>query len=169
MKPVQEYVENNQSQPREFTGTHMFLIMLLFFGVIISVNFTMAYLAFGSWTGLVVKNSYVASQKFNKTLIEAKKQKDFGWTSSIKQKNGILIFTLSDKSGRPINDISVSAHIGRPTHEQEDKVVTLVNDGATFKGSSKLQAGYWRIKIIAKKTSGLVYRLEDTIYINEGA
>ena len=52
----------------EFTGRHMAIIMVAFFGVIIAVNLTMATLASRSWTGLVVKNSYVESQKFNSVL-----------------------------------------------------------------------------------------------------
>ena len=40
--------------------------MLAFFGVIIAVNVVMATLASTSWTGLVVENSYVASQEFNR-------------------------------------------------------------------------------------------------------
>ena len=45
-----------------FTGFHMLACMIVFFGVIVAVNLTMATLASQSWTGLVVKNSYVASQ-----------------------------------------------------------------------------------------------------------
>ena len=56
----------NHHQPGAvFSGRHMLLTMLAFFGVIIGVNLTMAWFARSSWTGLVVENSYVASQEFN--------------------------------------------------------------------------------------------------------
>ncbi len=61
-------------QPKPFTGRHMLFAMLAFFGVIIAVNLTMAVFATKSWTGLVVKNSYVASQAFNRELEQAKVQ-----------------------------------------------------------------------------------------------
>ena len=48
-----------------FTGWHMLGVIGLFFGTIISVNFYMAYQAVHSWSGLVVENTYVASQQFN--------------------------------------------------------------------------------------------------------
>ena len=54
-----------RTAPKEFTGRHMLAIMLAFFGTIIAVNLVMAIFASRSWTGLVVKNSYVASQEFN--------------------------------------------------------------------------------------------------------
>lgn len=48
-----------------FTGYHMIACVVSFFAVIIFANVTMAWFASSSWTGLVVKNSYVASQQFN--------------------------------------------------------------------------------------------------------
>ena len=59
-------------KPFTFTGWHMLAIMLAFFGTIITVNFTMAYLATSTWSGLVVKNTYVASQQFNGKAAAAK-------------------------------------------------------------------------------------------------
>ncbi len=57
-----------------FTGWHMLGIMVAFFGVIIAVNITMAYKAVSSWSGLVVKNTYVASQEFNDKAETGKEQ-----------------------------------------------------------------------------------------------
>ena len=59
-------MNTRERKPAEFTGRHMLAIMLAFFGVIIAVNLVMATLASKSWTGLVVKNTYVASQQFNR-------------------------------------------------------------------------------------------------------
>lgn len=64
---------------RQFTGWHMATILVAFFGVIIAVNFTMARLASITFGGIVVENSYVASQKFNGWLDAAKAQEALGW------------------------------------------------------------------------------------------
>ena len=56
---------------RPFTGRHMFATLVVFFGIVIAVNFTMASYATTTFGGLVVENSYVASQKFNRWLDEA--------------------------------------------------------------------------------------------------
>ncbi|MGE0776676.1 MAG: FixH family protein, partial [Sphingomonadaceae bacterium] len=50
---------------RSFTGRHMAIILIAFFGVVIAVNFYMARMAIGTFGGTVVDNSYVASQRFN--------------------------------------------------------------------------------------------------------
>ena len=85
-----------------FTGWHMLTCMIAFFGVIIVVNFTMASFASKSWTGLVVKNSYVASQKFNDELAVAEAQQARGWRSQVAYENGELVFQLFDKSGKAV-------------------------------------------------------------------
>ena len=55
-----------------FTGRHMLLVTTSFFAVVISVNVTMAWFASSSWSGLVVENTYVASQEFNHRAAEMK-------------------------------------------------------------------------------------------------
>ena len=64
-----------------FTGRHMVVVMCLFFGVVISVNITMAVFAGTSWSGLIVKNTYVASQTFNDDVAEVEQMKARGWQS----------------------------------------------------------------------------------------
>src|SRR5690606_31679205 len=78
--PLQRHFQRTRGQemnstPRKgfvFTGWHMFGAMVLFFGVIISVNLYMAWQATHTWSGLVVKNTYIASQEFNGKVAEAK-------------------------------------------------------------------------------------------------
>lgn len=62
-----------------FTGRHMWLVMLGFFGTVVAVNFAMAWLAGASFSGTVVDNSYVASQQFNGWLQAARTQRQLGW------------------------------------------------------------------------------------------
>ena len=83
----------------EFTGRHMLVIMLAFFGVIIAVNLTMASFANSSWSGLVVKNSYVASQEFNEKAAAGRAQAALGWSATMAFAKGEFIYSLVDKDG----------------------------------------------------------------------
>jgi nitrogen fixation protein FixH len=65
---------------REFTGRHMWFVMIGMFGTIIAVNLVMARYAVGTFGGTVVDNSYVASQDYNRWLADARAQKALGWT-----------------------------------------------------------------------------------------
>ncbi len=138
----------NDDASGTFTGRHMLIIMVAFFGVIIAVNVTMAVLAGRSWTGLVVKNSYVASQHFNEQLEEAKRQRARGWRSEVRYEDGALAFKLRDRNGKPVALANVSAVIGRPASEQHDRVIGLETIGAgDYRGSTVLGPGHWQVRI----------------------
>ncbi len=63
---TQEYQSDFVPMKGKFTGRKMLAIVVAFFAVIITVNLFMAYKAVGTFPGLVVKNSYVASQEFDR-------------------------------------------------------------------------------------------------------
>ena len=56
---------SKEKRPGEFTGRHMAMILVTFFGIVIAVNITMARYASSTFGGLVVDNIYVASLNFN--------------------------------------------------------------------------------------------------------
>jgi nitrogen fixation protein FixH len=68
---------------RPITGRHMAMVFVAFFGVVVAVNITMATLASSSFSGTVVDNSYVASQKFNGWLAQSRAQDRLGWATSV--------------------------------------------------------------------------------------
>lgn len=68
---------------RSFTGWHMTAILVSFFVVVIAVNILMATIAVRSFGGAVVENSYVASQKFNGWLAQARAQEKLGWREEV--------------------------------------------------------------------------------------
>lgn len=68
---------------RRFTGWHMAGVLIGGFGIVFAVNILMASMAVGSFGGVVVENSYVASQKFNDWLAKAKEANELGWSASI--------------------------------------------------------------------------------------
>ena len=65
---------------RRFTGWHFTAIITAFFGVVVAVNLTMAVFATRTFGGVVVENSYVASQKYNDWLDAAKRQQQLAWS-----------------------------------------------------------------------------------------
>jgi nitrogen fixation protein FixH len=132
----------------QFTGWHMLFSMLAFFGVIITVNMTMAVLAGRSWTGLVVKNSYVASQHFNEDLVEARRQAARGWRGQLVVEPSGLNFELTDRTGKPVMLGDLTASVGRPASEAYDQTVVLkpVAQGR-YRGDVALGPGIWAIKI----------------------
>ena len=87
----------------KFTGYHMIACMVAFFSVIMFANFTMAWYASSSWTGLVVKNSYVASQNFNEKLQAARLQNARGWNSTFSYSNNLIGLQILGREDRPVD------------------------------------------------------------------
>jgi len=117
--------------PFRFTGWHMLACMVAFYAVIITVNFTMATMASRSWTGLVVKNSYVASQKFNDDLVASAEQAAKGWRSVVAYGDGVMLIEVSNRKGvQPVME-GATLFVGRPAFEQQDRSIPVsATDGA---------------------------------------
>ncbi len=127
-----------------FTGRHMLIIMIAFFAVVIGVNLTLAVFASKSWTGLVVKNSYVASQDFEKNRAEHAAQIARGWQARIAVEKGFLHLALKDDAGDPIERAEVTAALKGVMFDRDDQIVTLPalpNGGYGL--PVKLHAGNW--------------------------
>lgn len=154
---------------REFTGRHMLIIMLAFFGVILTVNLGMAHLARSSWSGLVVENSYVASQEFNDRLKQSRAQVALQWTGRLEIANGTIRYTLSDRQARPVAATSVRIFFRHPAFEAADWSVDLkpASDG-TFETLQLARAGTWTVEIDSDVGRVVPYREVRRITIDKG-
>ena len=159
----------NTQKSREFTGRHMLAIILAFFGVVIAVNLTMATLANTSWTGLVVENSYVASQEFNTKAEQGRAQAALGWTSSLTIAGGEIRYRLTDVAGKAVSLAGVTVQLRRPAYAAEDRAFVLVasNDGE-FAIQATVRDGLWIIEIGADAHLERPYREVRRIVIAHG-
>lgn len=158
------------ASPRTFTGWHMFILVCSFFGVIIAVNFTMAMFATGSWTGLVVKNSYVASQHFNEELTSARAQDALGLKSKIAYADGQLRFTIHAKDGAELSGARINAKLARPVGIEQDHTVTLSeNSPGTYQHDGVLAAGIWDVEVLAHLPDDTSYRQIFRLYVPEAS
>lgn len=139
-----------QQGERQFTGLHMLAAMVAFFGVIIAVNLVMASFATRSWTGLVVKNSYVASQTFNETVAAMREQDELGWRGRLSLDDGTVAYRLQDRSGAAIAAQSIDLAFKRPSYEGADHTVALTRrDDGAFSAPHRLDDGIWVVEVTA--------------------
>ncbi|MCF6320609.1 MAG: FixH family protein [Rhizobiaceae bacterium] len=134
--------------PRKLTGYHVLAMVLAFFAVIITANFSLAWFATKSWTGLVVKNSYVESQQYNDKIAAAARQKARGWQMKFAYSNNILEISMSDRDKQPVIIDKLQATIGRPVSENQDVDVILLHKGSgRYETNVELSAGLWGFKL----------------------
>lgn len=133
---------------RPFTGKHMIMVMVAFFGVIIGVNLLMAYYANSTWSGLVVPNSYVASQEFNKTVSDVKEQDARGWKDKLAASAGQITFRMNEANGVPVTLSSVKMVFRRPVTDTADMNIDLaVGPNSVWSASHALDDGVWIAEI----------------------
>lgn len=153
------------SGAKRITGGRVFVALSAFFGVIIAVNATLAVFATRSWTGLVVKNSYVAGQSFNADLAEARRQAQLGWQESFGYAGGKITLVLSDRDASPIAGALVTVKLQRPSTDREDRQIVLIEMApGRYESPAVLSPGLWDADVVARTVIGgkfrRVYRLQ---------
>lgn len=163
MTRVRNFLRLDDEHP--FTGRHMLAVVLLFFGTVIGVNIVMVISATGTFPGLVVRNSYVASQTFNATLAEARAQAEAGWRLELDAGDGAIAIRLLDRDGVPLRGLDVIAAAGRPSTTGEDRTIALVRDGAGYRAAEALPPGVWDVAIEARQDGVRVFGARQRIHV----
>ncbi|MBO9518747.1 MAG: FixH family protein [Porphyrobacter sp.] len=145
---------------RQFTGWHMATILVAFFGVVIAVNFTMARFASSTFGGIVVENSYVASQKFNGWLDAAKSQQALGWdaVTAWRPDGRLAIAVTGAPSGTRLT--AVARH---PLGRVADIPIAFTDTGdGRFLSHEALPEGRWILRLQLEQ-GGRQWRREETL------
>lgn len=163
-------VAERKEQGFVFTGWHMLGVMVLFFGTIITVNLIMAWNASHSWSGLVVPNSYVASQEFNEKVAAAKAFAASGIEGSLVIEGGNVTYRVVDAKGAPVVADDVSAVFKRPVDERDDFTLPLQAAGAgLFTAERAIATGQWVVDISTKNDGKKVFHQTVRIVVAGGA
>jgi len=130
---------------RQFTGRHMVAVMVIGFGIVAAVNFFMASLAVGGFHGVVVENSYVASQKFNTWLAEAEEARALGWdVRPGRSDDGHVVIDTADIPA----GARIEAELRRPLGEHEfESLVFNAGPGGRYRSSEPVAEGRWTMRL----------------------
>jgi nitrogen fixation protein FixH len=145
---------------RPFTGKHMAVILVAGFSVVIAVNFTMASLASSTFGGIVVENSYVASQHFNRWLEEAREEQALGWKVTVTRRDdGRVVARLA---GVP-RFATVTAEARHPLGRKPDMALRFDEDASgAYVSRTALPEGRWILRFDVE-AGGKTWRGEDQV------
>lgn len=133
--------------PFRLTGRHVATVFVGFFATVIAVNLLMANYAVGGFGGTVVDNSYVASQRFNGWLAQARAQDALGWDARAQlDPDRHLVLTLTGPQ-----DAAVSAIAEHPVGKAADIAlhVTRGADGR-YRATTPLPQGRWLVRWLVR-------------------
>jgi nitrogen fixation protein FixH len=121
----------------------MAAILIAFFGVVIAVNMTMATLATRTFGGVVVENSYVASQKYNGWLAAARKQDQLGWAVEATLDAQRHLIVSANQGG-----LEVSGFARHPLGREADVPLSF---GSGMRSDQSLPAGRWSVHLLVRR------------------
>ncbi len=149
---------------RELTGRKVFAIVASAFGVVIAVNITLAVFAVGTFPGIEVRNSYVASQTFD---VDRKAQEALGWQidPAYDRAAGELRLNFTDAADLPAEVAGLSVLVGRPTQAADDLRPDFIRKGADFVAAVDLAPGYWLLRVEAESRDGTPFRQRLRIHV----
>lgn len=148
---------------KKMTGGHVFAIFALGFGTITAVNVTLAVQAVRTFPGLEVRNSYVASQSFDK---DRALQEALGWDVTARLEGDTLrLRFLAD--GMAIAPKIETAVFGRATSVTVDQMPDFVFDGAMYVAKVDGGPGNWNLRLVAVADDGT--RFQQRIVVEAGA
>lgn len=145
---------------KRFTGWHMTGILVAFFGGVAAVNFTMASYARSTFGGIVVENSYVASQEFNGWLEQARESEALGWQAvTTWRPDGRLVVSV----GSAPDYLEATAIARHPLGRKPDRVLDFTRIGeGTYLSDQELPGGRWTLRL--ELSDGVnVWRREDDL------
>ena len=145
-----------------FTGRHMAAILVAFFGVVIAVNITMAVFAGSTFGGLVVENSYVASQRFNGWLEKARQEEALGWTIGLKRAAAGRLEADLAGNGQAIAAARIAILARHPLGQlPERKLGFRALGNGRYESVEPLPAGRWILHVEASADGQAIHRIVD--------
>jgi nitrogen fixation protein FixH len=131
-----------------FTGRHFAIIIVAFFAVVVAVNLVMARYASTTFGGVVVENSYVASQNFNTWLQTARQEAALGWRAEAQREPGGTISVTM--TGNLPEGLVLRGEARHPLGREADRALVFrrLSDGR-FVSSEPLPHGRWKLRLEA--------------------
>lgn len=148
------------SMTRSFTGWHAAGILVAFFGTVAAVNFTMAGFASSTFGGVVVENSYVASQHFNSWLDAAESSRALGWQAHPSRTgDGRIAIAMAGAPEGTVLSGAARHPVGRLPDTQLD--FARQSDGS-FLSRQILPVGRWTLRLEARAGND-IWRAEESL------
>ena len=134
---------------RPLTGRRMATIIVSGFAIVLGVNLYAAVQAERSFGGIVVENSYAASQDFNAWLAEAEQERALGWTADpARRADGRVGLVLKGVPG----GARIEAVARHPLGRLPDAVLHFDPAGPDGQISREaLPAGRWTLRITIRE------------------
>jgi nitrogen fixation protein FixH len=158
-----------RDKPREFTGRHVWVWLIGFFGSVFVVNAFMVHAAISTFGGVETTSSYKAGLQFESEVARAGRQQALHWHVDGKLKRdkagqAELDILARDANGTPLTGLAADAKLAHPTDERLDHVIPVhpVTAGV-FHGQATAQPGQWDLIVDLYRGDKRVFRSRSRV------
>ncbi len=163
-------LENNDTNgTKQWTGKHVLMAVIIFFGVIFVANIAMVTLGVRSFPGEDVKQSYRQGLAYNQNIAARNAQAATGWSADINlgDENSIIL-TLTDKSGVVIRGLKVTGTLKHLAETDKDSPLKFAQaaDGTYIASIDKaLRGKQWVLITSAQQADGTIFNTRNEIWL----
>lgn len=160
-------------RPFQLTGGMVAAMLVLFFGVIVSVNATILTVALRTMPGVETKSAYETSQHFNEEIARQHERDARGWkavATLVRRGEGASLgVTLADRAGQPLTGFAATARLRHPATSARDHAVTLNErqPGRYEADLDRVEAGSWILELQARRGEEVVFVSRSRIILPE--
>jgi len=160
-------------RPFKLTGGMVAAMLVLFFGVIVSVNATILTVALRTMPGVETKSAYETSQHFNEEIARQHERDARGWKAvanlSRQGEGATLGVTLADRLGQPLSGLSATARLRHPATSARDHMATLNErqPGRYEATVERAEAGSWILELQTRRGEEVVFVSRSRIILPE--
>lgn len=147
---------------RPLTGRRVLVIALAAFTIMLIPNIVLSVLAVRTFSGLVVPNSYVASQSFDR---DRAAQQALGWQVDLAFADGVLRLDIVDAEGATVRPARLAVTAGRPTTTRADMALALEETPHGYAAAAPLGPGHWRVEIQAAAADRTAFRQSRDLFV----
>ena len=154
-------------------GRHVLLGLVGFFGLIFLVNGIFAYYAITTFGGGDTSDPYRKGLNYNDTVAEAAQDAERGWQAQLSNgaAPGRLVFSLTDRDGRPVSGLHFNGTISRPATDREDLTANFnETESGGYAATVRLAPGQWIVQLHSDELSlagDPVFRLKQRVFVPE--
>jgi len=160
-------------RPFTLTGRMVAAMLVLFFGVIVSVNATIMTVALRTMPGVETRSAYEASQHFNEEIARQHARDARGWSAAAtlaRQGEGAALgVTLTDRLGQPLSGFTATARLRHPATaaRDHDLVLSESQPGRYEARFDQIEAGSWIFELQARRGEEVVFVSRSRITLPE--
>jgi len=149
---------------REIKGHHVLIGMVVFFGIVFTVDAIFVTQAIRTFRGEDEPRSYVQGINYNDVLERREAQAELGWTAISSVTSQEIRLQISDADGNGVTELMLDARLRHPADSNLDIVLNLIGDGpGVYTTQTDIPLGLWTL--VVSTPDGPPFEMEQEIWL----